>query len=191
MRHLSNITADADNAAIRDRMPCPGAGETVTPRRVSVGLGFARVRRGSIIQLAAIGAGRRCDLRPRSRWRSRGCPSPAARRRRGSTSSTGSRRSSASCVFSVVAAVLIYSVWKFRVEPGRRLGRAADARPHEARDRLDGDPGGARHRDLDRQRDRARPERHARARTRSIVKVTGAAVRLDVHVPERQDATAP
>ena len=70
-------------------------------------------------------------------------------------------------VFAVVAAVLVYSIWKFRAKPGRLLRRAADARPHAARDRLDGDPGRARDRDLDRQRDRARAEQPTPATTRS------------------------
>ena len=63
-------------------------------------------------------------------------------------------------IFSIVAAAILYSVWRFRAHPRRRLRRAADPRPHRARDRLDGDPDRARHRDRDRQRDRAPRQRH-------------------------------
>ena len=72
-------------------------------------------------------------------------------------------------------------------QAGRRLRRPADPRPHAARDHLDGDPGRARDGDLDRQRDRARAEQPTPATNPLVVKVDGAAVRLDVHVPERQD----
>ena len=51
-------------------------------------------------------------------------------------------------------------------EARRLVGRPADSRQHDDRDHLDGHPDGPRHRDLDRQRDRARPERPRRQRTR-------------------------
>ena len=62
-------------------------------------------------------------------------------------------------IFALVAAVIIYSVVAFRAPPEDDIGRAADPRPHRARDRLDGRPGDSRDRDRRRQRRRARPER--------------------------------
>ena len=96
---------------------------------------------------------------PRSRWRSPGCRSQAARRPGASTSSTGSRPSSASASSRSSPRCSCYSVWKFRAGPDDDSDGPADPRPHEARDRLDGDPGRARDGDLDRQRDRPRAER--------------------------------
>ena len=130
------------------------------------------------------------DHRARSRSSSRGCPTPAGKEADRIHFVYWFTTVIAIAVFAVVAAVLAYSVIKFRAAAGRRLGRPADPRPHEARDRLDGDPGGPRHGDLDRQRDRARAEQPRRARTRSTIKVIAAAVRVAVHLPERQDATA-
>ena len=67
-------------------------------------------------------------------------------------------------IFALVAAVIVYSVLNFRARARRRRGRPADARPHGPRDRLDGGPGRARDRDLDRQRGRAGEERAAAER---------------------------
>ena len=88
-------------------------------------------------------------------------------------------------VFAVVAAAIVYSVLKFRVQPEDDIGRAADPRPHRARDRLDGDSGRARDRDLDRQRDRARQERRRRPEP-APDRGDRAAVRVEVRVPGRR-----
>ena len=83
-------------------------------------------------------------------------------------------------IFALVAAVIVYSVIHFRAAPRRRRGRPADARPHRPRDRLDGGPGRARDRDLDRQRGRAgdrtsscRPPRASAARAAQNSTVDG------------------
>ena len=93
-------------------------------------------------------------------------------------------------VFAVVAAVLVYSIWNFRVKPDDFSDGPPTHGHTPARDRLDGDPGHPRDGDLDRQRDRARPERQRR-RQPARRQGRGAAVRLDVHVPEREDLRVP
>src|SRR3954447_23948600 len=75
-------------------------------------------------------------------------------------------------------------------EAGRPLGRAADARPHGDRDRVDGDPDRARDGDLDRERDRARAEQ-PRRRQRVEHQGRRAAVRLAVHVSQRAELREP
>ena len=135
-------------------------------------------------------ASSRESSRRSSRCSSPGCRRPRPRRWTGSSSRSGSRRSSASPSSRVVAAAIIYSVLKFRVAARGRVGRAADPRSHGARDRLDGDPGGARHCDLDRQRGRAREERR-RGPEPAPDRRHRAAVRVEVRVPGRRRRSPP
>ena len=65
-------------------------------------------------------------------------------------------------IFAVVAAVMVYSIVKFKAAPDDLEDGPSDPRPHRARDHVDGDSARDRHGDRDRQRDRPDPERRAR-----------------------------
>ena len=88
-------------------------------------------------------------------------------------------------VFAVVAAVIIYSVLNFRVQPGDE----SDGPPIHGHTGLeivvDGGAGDTRDRDLDRERDRARPEQRRRPEPASHLG-DRAAVRVEVRVPRRR-----
>ena len=151
-------------------------------------VGFAPVRRGSIVQLVVIGIVVAVRSRRASRSSCRGCRSQASKRGGPDRLHLLVRdRDLAVRVRGRRGGPHLLADQLPRQGPGRLVGRAADPRPHDARDRLDDHPDDPRHRDLHRQRDRARAEQQRRARTRSRSRSSAQQFAWQFSYAERQD----